>query len=85
LYIGSNKFICSSTISLVDYIGASLLTVGELARLDWNAAGLQNINNWINNVKAATSWNVANAMHQALIPMFKQLPMVPINGGTPVM
>ena len=48
------KFLCGSEATIADYLGASMLTIGEIIRCDFSP--YPNIQRWIRNMKALPSW-----------------------------
>jgi glutathione S-transferase len=53
-----NPYLCGEAISIADYFGAPLLTLGELIRCDFS--GYPNIGRWLNNMRALRSWAKVN-------------------------
>jgi glutathione S-transferase len=45
-------------VTIADYFGASILTLGEVIRLDYSA--YRNVTRWIGNVKARSAWPQVN-------------------------
>ena len=61
-YIGSNPYVAGSQITVADYFGACLVTMGETIRND--LSHYKNISRWIGNMKKLDSWNSVNeALH----------------------
>ena len=56
--LGANKFICGKQLSLVDYMGVSYLTLGEVIKLDYSP--WSNVSRWIDTMKARTNWKEVN-------------------------
>jgi len=53
--IGSGRpYVCGDSITLADYVGAEMITLGELVRCRYDA--YPNIERWIGNMKALKSW-----------------------------
>lgn len=57
--IGENDFVCGTQITLADYLGSALVTLGELVAYDLSP--YPNICRWLARMKAGPSWNVAYA------------------------
>ena len=53
-----NGYLCGSEITIADYFGASMLTIGELIGGQYSA--YPNIERWLGNVKALPSWPKVN-------------------------
>ena len=54
----SKKFICGNDITLADYLGVCIVTVGEVAHLRYDA--YPNVTRWINTMKARPNWTKVN-------------------------
>jgi len=53
--IGSRQgYVCGDAITLADYLGAPLVALGEVARVDFTAH--PNVQRWLGNMKALASW-----------------------------
>ena len=58
-YIGpSNQYLTGNTITIADYFGAALVTLGELIGCDLKA--YPNISRWLDNMKKLKSWPQVN-------------------------
>jgi glutathione S-transferase len=58
-WLGPNKqYLCGDNITIADYFGASLLTLGEVIRCDFSA--YPNIQRWLANMKRLPSWPKVN-------------------------
>jgi glutathione S-transferase len=53
-----NGYLCGSEITIADYFGASILTLGELIRCNYSA--YPNIQRWLGIMKALPSWPKVN-------------------------
>ena len=68
--LGANKFICGEKLSLVDYLGVSYLTLGEVVKLDYTP--WSNVSRWIDTMKARPRWDEVNAgFYQYFVGAFK--------------
>ena len=56
--IGENRCVCGSQLSLADYLGVSMLTLGEVIRLDYSP--WKNVTRWIDTMKARPNWSKVN-------------------------
>jgi glutathione S-transferase len=53
--IGPNKaFLCGDKITIADYFGIEMITVGSLIRCDYSA--YPNVQRWVKNMKALKTW-----------------------------
>lgn len=71
--IGSkNAYLCGSEITIADYFGASILTLGELIRCNYSA--YPNIQRWLGNMKALPSWPKVNQAFYDLVGTVRNAP-----------
>jgi glutathione S-transferase len=56
--LGSKKYLTGNNISIADYFGVCLLTLGEVTRCDWSK--YPNVNRWIDTMKQLKSWGTIN-------------------------
>ncbi len=61
--LGPNDFVCGSKISVADYLGVGMLTLGEVTRFEY--AEWQNVARWIATMKARPHWNEVNEIFYA--------------------
>ena len=65
-----HQFLCGDRITIVDYFGAVLTTVGELIRCDYSA--YPNVQRWCNNVrKQSAAWATVNNQFYGLCEAVK--------------
>jgi len=58
-WIGAkNQYVCGNEITIADYFGACLVTLGEILRCDFDA--YPNVQRWLTNVKKLRSWGSIN-------------------------
>jgi glutathione S-transferase len=58
-WLGPDKpYLCGDRITIADYFGASLLTLGEVIRCDFSAH--PNVQRWLANMKRLPSWPKVN-------------------------
>jgi glutathione S-transferase len=62
-WIGPSKqYLCGDQITIADYFGSCLATLGEVIRCDLK--GYPNVERWLNNMRKLNSWKTVNeAMH----------------------
>ena len=56
--IGSNRYVCGDQITLADYLGIGMVTLGEVTRFDYSA--WTNLSRWIATMKARPTWVKVN-------------------------
>ena len=60
-----NPFLCGDSITLADYLGAALLSLGEAVRLDY--AAWPNAADWLARMKTLPAWPEVNRVFETLI------------------
>ncbi len=74
-WLGPDKpYLCGDQITIADYFGAALITLGEVARMDF--AAYPNIQRWLGNMRKLKSWDEVNAALYGLKEMVKEQPFV---------
>jgi glutathione S-transferase len=53
--IGSHKYVAGDEISIADYLGAGIVSVGDVTRIDLSA--YPNVDRWMKSMRALPSWN----------------------------
>jgi len=53
-YIGQNKFVCGNEITLADYLGAEILSSGDLIGV--NVKRYPNVDRWMNTMRSLGAW-----------------------------
>jgi glutathione S-transferase len=72
-WIGPNKqYLCGDQITIADYFGAGLVTLGELIRCDFSK--YPNVQRWLNNMKKLPNWNKVNEAFYGLRDALKDKP-----------
>ncbi|OFZ88566.1 MAG: glutathione S-transferase [Betaproteobacteria bacterium RIFCSPLOWO2_12_FULL_62_58] len=66
-----NAYLCGDRITIADYLGAPMLTLGEVIRCDF--AAYPNVRRWLGNMKALKSWNKVNEAFYGLLGAFKEM------------
>ena len=70
-FIGpKNQYLCGNQITIADYFGAALVSLGEAIRV--NLAPYPNIQRWLNNMKKLPSWNKVNEVFYGYVESLKQ-------------
>jgi glutathione S-transferase len=72
-WIGPNKpYLCGNEITIADYFGAGIVTLGEVIRCDFSA--YPNIQRWLANMKKLPSWKPTNEAFYGLVEAVKAQP-----------
>ena len=76
-WIGPDRpYLCGNQITIADYFGIALLTLGEVIRCDFSA--YPNVQRWVNNMKRLKSWPKINEVFYGLVASVKDQPFVAI-------
>ena len=67
-----NQYLCGNQITIADYFGAALVTLGEVIRCDLSA--YPNVERWLNNMKKLPNWNPVNEVFHGLVASVKETP-----------
>jgi len=74
-WIGPDKqYLCGNEITIADYLGAGIVSLGEVIRVDFSA--YPNVQRWLDNMKKLPSWPAVNEAFYGLIEAVKQMPFV---------
>ena len=49
-----NRFVCGDHVTIADYLGASMITLGDVIHLDYSS--YPNLTRWLDNMKAQPQW-----------------------------
>jgi glutathione S-transferase len=72
-WIGPNKqYLCGNALTIADYFGAGLVTLGEVIRVDFSK--YPNVKRWLDNVKKLPSWDKTNVEFYGLVEAVKAQP-----------
>jgi glutathione S-transferase len=74
--IGSNAYVCGNSISIADYFGACLLTLGDITRCDF--AKYPNVQRWLTTMKALPHWGSVNEILYGFAGQVKDQPFVTV-------
>ncbi len=70
-WIGPDKaYLCGNEITIADYFGIGLLTLGEVIRCDFSK--YPNVQRWVNNMKQLESWDEINEALYGLADAVKE-------------
>ena len=75
-WIGSNNYTCGKDITIADYFGVCLVTLGEILRVDYKP--FPNVQRWIGNMKKLGSWSRINEQLYAFANAVKDAPFVTV-------
>jgi glutathione S-transferase len=64
-----NQYLCGNEITIADYFGACLITIGELVDCDMSA--YPNVQRWIANMKKLKNWDKVNEVFSGFAAMNK--------------
>ena len=68
-----NPWLCGGEITIADYFGAPILTLGEVIRLDYSP--YPNVTRWLANMKARPAWaRVNEGFYAHFVAPFKNTP-----------
>jgi len=70
------QYLCGDKITIADYFGVGLITVGEVIRNDFSK--YPNIQRWIGNLKKMKSWAKINEVHHGFVESQKAATFVAI-------
>jgi glutathione S-transferase len=77
-WLGSKQYLCGDQITIADYFGASLVTLGEVVRCEFSH--YPNVSRWLGNMRKLASWNKVN---EAMYGFRKMLEDKPFTAITP--
>jgi glutathione S-transferase len=76
-WIGPDKaYLCGAEITIADYLGACLVTLGEVLRCDFKP--YPNVQRWLGNVKKLKSWPSVNEALYGFAKAVKDVPFVTV-------
>lgn len=68
-WIGDKPYLCGNEITIADYFGSSLVSIGELIGCDF--AAYPNIQRWLGNMRKLKSWDKVNEVFHSVAGMNK--------------
>ena len=72
-FIGpNNQYLTGNQVTIADYFGAALVTLGEAIRVDF--AKYPNVQRWLNNMKKLPNWSKINEVFYGFVESVKQQP-----------
>ena len=73
--IGSNSYLCGNQLTIADYLGIGMITLGEVPRFDY--APWKNLSRWIATMKARPTWGKVNeGFYAYFVAPYKDAPFV---------
>jgi glutathione S-transferase len=70
--LGNKPYLCGDQITIADYFGSCLVTLGEPIRSD--LSHFKNVSRWIGNMQKLSSWNKVNEAMMGFREMVKDKP-----------
>jgi len=71
-WLNGKDWLCNDEISIADYFGACLVTLGEVIRCDFGK--YPNVCRWLGNMKKLATWNAINEAHHGFIKAVAEQP-----------
>ena len=71
-WIGDNQYLCGNQITIADYFGAGLVTLGEAIHTDFSK--YPNVARWLRNMKSLKSWDRVNEVFNGFVGSTKGKP-----------
>jgi glutathione S-transferase len=75
-WIGSNSYVCGNQLTIADYFGVCLVTLGEVVRADFSP--YPNVVRWIATMKKLDSWARVNEALYAFANAVKDAPFITV-------
>ena len=60
-----NAYLCGDELTIADYFGAGLVSIGELVGIDFSP--FPNVQRWLGNMKKLKTWNQVNEVFNAFV------------------
>jgi glutathione S-transferase len=70
--IGNSAYLCGDQITIADYFGAPMLTLGEVIGCDYSS--YRNVSRWLDNMRRLRSWKKVNEVFYGLVESVKSAP-----------
>jgi glutathione S-transferase len=72
VWLGDKPYICGNEITIADYFGACLVTLGEVIRCDFKK--YPKVDAWLGRMRKLSSWDKVNEGHHGYIKAVKDQP-----------
>ena len=73
---GEKKFLCGNELTIADYLGAGILSIGEVAHCEF--AQFPNVARWYAAMKARPNWAKANETFYGMVAAYKEASFVTV-------
>lgn len=60
-----NQYLCGGELTIADYFGSSLVSIGELIGCDF--AAYPNVQRWLGNMKRSRTWGQVNEVFNGFV------------------
>lgn len=71
-FLAGKKYLCGDSITIADYFGVCLLTLGDITRCDFSK--YPNVARWVETMKQLPSWNAVNEVLYGFAAQVKDQP-----------
>jgi glutathione S-transferase len=68
-WIGNNQFLVGNRLTIADYFGSALVTLGEVVQTDFSK--YPNVERWLNNMKGLKHWAAVNEAFDGFVAAHK--------------
>ena len=68
-WIGKKNYLCGNEVTIADYFGTALVTIGDLVHVDFSP--YPNVQRWVANVKKLPNWNSTYAAFNGFVASMK--------------
>ncbi len=68
--IGNYKYLCGDQLTIADFLGAGMVTVGDHIRVDYSK--YPNVKRWLDTMRSLPSWAKTHEVHQGLADSLKE-------------
>jgi glutathione S-transferase len=71
-WIGNNQYLCGNQITIADYFGAIIVTLGDAIHVDFSK--YPNVDRWLKNMRGLKSWDRVNETFSGFVSSTKGKP-----------
>jgi glutathione S-transferase len=71
-WIGGNQYLCGNQITIADYFGAGLVTLGDAIHTDFGK--YPNVARWLGNMRSLKNWDQVNEVFSGFVSSTKGKP-----------
>lgn len=73
--LGANAYLAGNRMTIADYLGISMITLGEVCRFDYS--GWKNLSRWVDTMKSSPNWTRVNeAFYAGFVQPYRDAPFV---------